>query len=552
MSKAETKSVSETRLNLLFDTLESELVSHAGTAATPATDYAIDRLFSRCRKKARYERPDLEIKTEETFLSINRSLDPDVFSCDINPLILSNARLFVAVTLERFTKSLVPESIQESLDYGVLLDRWRFGPGASNGIRGSHPAEKIDQDWTVTSSCKPLVMLLRKQDADFRAFDERAGTSLVEVQGSRFETVPKNQDTLRPIAVEPLGNMVLQLAAGQYIADALRCIGLDITKQQPKNKLLARLGSIHGKLATIDLSSASDRISVELVRLLMPAKWFKLLMALRSPHILVRGEWVVANMISTMGNGFTFALMTLLLTSLIYGFRAVRGGPNLYIDWSCTAVYGDDIIIKTAEYAPFICVLESAGLVVNVDKSYSEGPFRESCGGDYWNGIDVTPFYVKSLACDADVYVAMNQLLTWMVNFDLCFPQTLSMLHGFLEGGLFLVPEWMQAYQGVQTQDAPRRFKYLEYVPQKRKYRGFFALKLAVGGYVVDMEPDKPAETSRLDVTVFGYVPRSRKIRYQVRKARIPQGYLNGWDAVERSQAASKSRAFWVRCMGIQ
>jgi hypothetical protein len=256
----------------------------------------------------------------------SRSLDKEV---------IANAKHFITVMLERFTTSLDPLSIQSTLEVSFLYDNWRYGPGASNGVKGTHTADKIVQDMTCTARCEPLVLRLRSTNPYFVAFDGRKGVSGTrQIRGSRLSTVPKNEDTERTIAIEPSGNMCLQLAAGSYLEGVLRYIGLDIRSQQPKNKAMACRGSLDDSIATIDLSSASDRISLDLVRALMPEKWVALLETLRSPEIAVRSgsssqeEWVELNMISTMGNGFTFPLMTLLIVALIYAYRCTRGGPT--------------------------------------------------------------------------------------------------------------------------------------------------------------------------------------------------------------------------------
>lgn len=542
MSKAQR--VNEGRLSLFFTALEQELVSYAGNT-TPAVDFAIERQFERCRKKARYARYELVIEAEEKFLRVNA----DVAHCDpsrLPPDVISNARRFIVHVLEGLTKALVPESVQECMDYGVLLDRWRFGPGASNGPKGSHPAQKIDQEWTVTSNCESLAMLLRRLDPHFACSDAGKDRVCHVVRGSIFETVPKNQEAVRPIAKEPIANMCLQLAAGQYISDALKRVGLSIEKQQPKNRLLARLGSIGGHMATIDLSDASNWISIALCRTLLPRRWFQLLMEIRSPEILLLGEWHKCNMISTMGNGFTFALMTLLISSLIYGMRAARDrnprkSERIFLDWEYTAVYGDDIIVPTYEYEELCSILEKAGFVVNHQKSYSDGPFRESCGGDYLEGYDVTPFYVKNLSTDADIFIAMNQLLQWGAKHDLAMFRSCEVLAKMLRGKMHLVPEWSQPYSGVLTSECPRKYTYLKYVPFKRWYDGMYTVKLAAGGYV-SAEPDG---------TPF-FTPRPYKTRYRVSTKRLPNGFLDGWDANYRTRLVSNQVAFLVRCMGTR
>jgi hypothetical protein len=72
-----------------------------------------------------------------------------------------------------------------------------------------------------------------------------------------------------------------------------------------------------------------------------------------------------------MGNGFTFELMTLILTSLC---RTLD--PD-------SSVFGDDIIIDSGSSSRLIQLLEEVGFRVNVDKTFTSGPFRESCGANF-------------------------------------------------------------------------------------------------------------------------------------------------------------------------
>lgn len=529
------------RLESFFATLLGELEVCRPTGL--ALSFAVKRQMKRARKRARIGNSSiLHNKAVDDFKIINSKVGETRVS--LRSQVEANARHFITVVLENFTSSIDEESIQQTLNLDYLFDNWRFGPGASYGIKGTHTVEKIEKEMTCSAPCEHLVRMLRSRNTYFRSFDysqnterffienkRRFGTVLV--RGSRLTTVPKNEDTMRTIAIEPLGNMALQLAAGVYLENALRSIGLDISTQQTKNKFAARRGSMDGSLATIDLKSASDMISIDLVRRLMPSEWFWLLSCLRSEEIeLPDGTWQRMNMISTMGNGFTFPLMTLIIVALIYGFRATRGGPNLFIDWTDTCVYGDDIIIPTNEYEGFTEVLHQAGLVVNHDKSYVSGPFRESCGGDFYEGYDVTPFYAKSLSSDSEVYVVINQLLEWSGRNKLLPIESLRLLISMLTGKTFLVPEWRDPSEGILTALAPRRYNYLARVPYKRKLLGesLFECMLAVGGYISDSGTD------------LFYSPRTNHAKVKVRKSRLPQGYLDGFDPGKRS----KSTSLWI------
>jgi len=525
----------EKRLNAFFTTLSEELLGAGPQNA------AVIRQVQRARKRARFLREDLRGQAIADFLAINervgmiQKISPP--SQVLDRRVIDNARYFITTVLERFTTSFDELAIQQPLEMSFLYTNWRFGPGASNGVKGTHTADKIWQEMTCTALCEPLVSHLRRLNPYFLASDGRNEVSgCRQIEGSRLTTVPKNEDTERTIAIEPSGNMCLQLAAGMYLEGALRHIGLDIRNQQQKNIAMAKRGSISGDVATLDLKSASDMISIDLVRALLPSSWFDLLMKLRSPVITVPidgkdgcvGRQVELNMISTMGNGFTFPLMTFILVALIYGFRCTRGGPNLYIDWKNTCVFGDDIIIPTHEYTGFVDVLTKAGLVVNLDKSYSEGPFRESCGGDFLNGVDITPFYAKSLAYETDVYVVINQVLDWCTRVDVRVHRTLTLLRSFIDGKPHLVPEWMNPDQGILTSGCPKRYTYLKRVldhVQLPKEAEPFSMSLAAGKYIFPVGDG------------LFYLPRSNKPpRVKVRRFRLPNGYLDGWDPGYRSQ----------------
>lgn len=555
------KRVSEQRLSCYFDLLEEDLL-YANPQNSEGS-YAVERQFDRCRKKAIYVRRDLEEKAAADFAALNTRLG--ALRVDLPRDVLQNARLFITRALEGFTKKHVPESIQETLDYGVMFDHWRFGTGAAclsddgETIVDHHPATKMVNGMTSTSDARDLVLMLRRNDSYFRSYDSKADEffGMVSlVQGSRFRTVPKNQTAVRPIATEPTGNMCLQLAAGEYITGALRWVGLDISTQQAKNRELARQGSMCGTLATLDLKDASSMQTPQLIELVWPSKWFNLFMRLRSPKIeMQKGVWIEANMISTMGNGFTFPMMTMTILALLYGYRCCRGGPSNRIDWSITGVYGDDIILKACEADEFIDILHRSGYVVNREKSFVGGPFRESCGGDYKSGVDVTPFYVKNLQDDADVFTAMNQQLKWSAKVGVVLYRPLRYLKSLLEGKCHLVPEWCADDAGVKTQECPSRYSYLHPKQKWRRHAGaclsrhHFDMKLCVGGYAVQQHMVRLPKwlMEKAEDTDLFYLPRPDKTWYGVRKARIPEGFRDGSFPLERNAAESSYIALLVK-----
>lgn len=133
------------------------------------------------------------------------------------------------------------------------------------------------------------------------------------VRGNRFTTVPKDATKLRGICIEPSINLFYQLGVGRWLEQRMGKIwGWTKEFAQDLHRYLALIGSVTGGLATIDLSNASDTICRVLVKLLLPKDWHTLLSSLRSPFTCLKGRWVRLEKFSSMGNGFTFELETLI------------------------------------------------------------------------------------------------------------------------------------------------------------------------------------------------------------------------------------------------
>lgn len=205
------------------------------------------------------------------------------------------------------------------------------------------------------------------------------------VAGNRLEKVPKNWKTDRMIACEPEGNVALQLAFDSFAKAKLHKWGINLSDQS-RNQKYAREASLSDGLATIDLSMASDTLAQATVELLLPGQFYTYLDRVRSPLYRAGETWKTFQKFSSMGNGATFALETLVFAAAC---KAV-GAHTM-------SVYGDDIIVNVEAAEPLIALLAYLGFTVNGDKSYLRGPFRESCGVNCYQGVDVTPFYVRDL-----------------------------------------------------------------------------------------------------------------------------------------------------------
>jgi hypothetical protein len=268
----------------------------------------------------------------------------------------------------------------------------RFGPGATYADRGRLTTipDKMMSSPTLTSEAWPYHFpwsgtLWAKACAS-------SGREVSFVRGNRFTTVPKDCEKERGIAVEPSINVFYQLGYGRVIRKRLEKAGVNLAIGQDIHRRVACEASIRGHLATIDLSNASDTICRNLVKLLLPPKWYRALNDLRSKRTLFRGKWHLLEKFSSMGNGFTFELETLIFLSLILALsttdQKLVAGTNVF-------VFGDDIIVPTEVSSDVISMLEFFGMSVNKGKTFVDGPFRESCGGDYFLGVDVRPLFLK-------------------------------------------------------------------------------------------------------------------------------------------------------------
>lgn len=229
--------------------------------------------------------------------------------------------------------------------------------------------------------------------------------NLTVVPGNAVATVPKNAKTERTIAVEPHVNAFLQRGIGIVMRDLLKSRGIDLRSQE-RNQYLAKKGSRSGSLATLDLKGASDTISLSLVEMMLPRDWFLLLMSCRSSHYRNGNEWSRYHKFSSMGNGYTFELETLIFATLAFSTCNFLGLPTTDI-----SVYGDDVVIPVEAVSLYEEVLETCGFTVNRSKSFSSGPFRESCGKDFFRGINVRPFFVRrELRSLEAIYSVANNL----------------------------------------------------------------------------------------------------------------------------------------------
>lgn len=342
------------------------------------------------------------------------------------------------------------------------------GPGAAVGTFGSNDyySKVAATDLTCTNeelywhyfeSALPFAL-----ETETELLRSQAFKTLV-VKGSNLGFAVKNREISRTTCAEPSLNMMYQLATGKVLEGVLRDrFRIDLSTQPQLNQELARRGSISGKVGTTDQSSASDAIALKLWDWLQPypevKDWFAMI---RSPATKLPGKsgsYEELHMLSSMGNGFTFPLMSLIYACVIeavydvLGIELIRNhisSDNSTLLPGNFAVFGDDLIVVTEAFATLNRVLELLGFAVNHAKSFGEGPFRESCGTDWYFGRNVRGVYCKKLRAPHSRYALINRLNAWSAEWDI--PLGLSV--GLLKSTVWWipVPPWENAFAGIMV-----------------------------------------------------------------------------------------------------
>jgi hypothetical protein len=224
---------------------------------------------------------------------------------------------------------------------------------------------------------------------------------------AKLISVAKNSTSRRTITIEPLMNQFVQQSLNRMLRYSIEkcpilsgCLALT---DQSQNQKLALEGSITRRWSTLDLKSASDLLSCRIVENTFSHKplFLEAMMGCRSSYVSEGGNPPVKiRKYAGMGNATTFPVQsvvfaTLAITAILSNgykkptFRDVKHAARH------VRVFGDDIIVDTRHVHVVVDWLTNAGLIVNVNKSFFDGYFKESCGVDAYKGVDVTPIYCR-------------------------------------------------------------------------------------------------------------------------------------------------------------
>jgi hypothetical protein len=366
-------------------------------------------------KKLEIQRTDLESEAFRSWLEIEVELDRLVIPGDIRTLLKRIVHL-----------------LGMNLDDSILLPK--HGPG-STAEGFTDPNDKLDN-----LSFDPKSRYVFRPNSFGRVDVERSSLdgfpSTESEQTARLKFVPKNIRTMRSICMEPVSRMFLQQEVMRWLTNSMASsvLGLMVTLQdQTRSQLYALAGSECNLVDTIDLSAASDRLHVDIVKGVMPRSWLFYLLGTRTSTVDTGDGLVELKKFAPMGSALCFPVQCIVYSAIcILGYLITEQNIDAHGDLSqvrvprdmkryvssmerdpyvyriphsyngehsfliAPCVYGDDIACDSRTTGNIMTLLGRLGFLVNEDKSFVAGQSaRESCGVYAFLGADVTPFLFR-------------------------------------------------------------------------------------------------------------------------------------------------------------
>lgn len=287
-------------------------------------------------------------------------------------------------------------------DHPIPLDWTKFVPGHGNGAVASPSVKSwLDKYLTMDTDLRIEYLLHHTglgTGADYNPF---AKDNTRSTRTSRFIAVPKTWKKLRGISAEPTELQFWQHGLSAVVDRGLR---RDIfwrnridLHDQTKSQKLALSGSVSGEFATIDLSAASDSVSLRLVRdLFGNSELGRWLLGTRSVFTeYAPGVTLRLSKFAPMGSNLCFPVQCIVFA--LAAELAVNRTIAASYKRKTVQVYGDDIVVPSYAVDELYSILDNLGFTVNYEKSFSTGSFRESCGTEAWKGVDIAPLRYKSV-----------------------------------------------------------------------------------------------------------------------------------------------------------
>jgi hypothetical protein len=332
-------------------------------------------------KNDKYSDKELEDITNTSYLTHQETLAAHQFTDPVASPLLKRMRQII-------------KSILGNPDMEEIWSLNRFGRKSSIGcpLRDAYLDVKVSEQTAFTSSSagyKGFMAYLKGDSVLKRTIDSSvvltAELETFAINALALVNVEKSWKTKRSITPLTLLDLFQSYGIGRVIQDRLQVVGIDIRHQQQKHRNWVKVFSNTLTHATADLSRASDCITISLMLRCLPRKWLALIKPLLRSQIEVGGRMCYTESVLPMGNGFTFPLETLIFYALLRGLSELTGTKGLI------SVYGDDLIYPRRLHRYVPRSLRALGFNLNLEKTYVSYPFRESCGSDFYRGVDVRP-----------------------------------------------------------------------------------------------------------------------------------------------------------------
>lgn len=334
-------------------------------------------------KKLDVSRPDLEDQMKKEFLDFEEFLSTDI-------PVRSKEEAYLRDVSEM--KHLLAQHLDE-----FHMDP--FVPGHGPGAV-SNPLVKCWFDKHSSASLDGRIgYLLGHADLGSQSDYLPLVNGSSSTRTSRYISVPKTWKKLRGISAEPSELQfwqqgVLRRIDSMFLHDKWWRDRINL-HSQARSRELALYGSKTGNYATVDLSAASDSVTLQLVRDLFGnthlGRW---LLGTRSVFTLCGEQTIRIHKFAPMGSACCFPVECMIFClAAEVAVRRTRK-PSCYARQVC--VFGDDIIVPSYAVHELMEILSHLGFSVNTEKSFWEGDFREACGIEAWRGQDIAPCRFRS------------------------------------------------------------------------------------------------------------------------------------------------------------
>jgi len=366
-------------------------------------------LFKKYRfKNDKYSDAELSVRTFEKFESEQLRIAST-----------THKSLFTFYVLRTARK--IAKSILGPYDPEYTCRNSRFGKKSSIGcpLNLAYIDEKLSNSEAFTGSSECSKWFFKDLGND-PILEELVNKLTSENKGRRLDLehdsltlvqVPKTWKISRTITPLTLLALYYSYGVGEQVTERLKKAGLDIAKLQMRHRKLIQRFSRQlnstlygGSHATADLSSASDSISSDLLNRVLPREWYNAIKKTFSRTFKFNGKNYYTASILPMGNGLTFPVETLVFYSIIKAIGDLTRNQGIY------SVYGDDLIYPSNIHKYVVTVFAECGFKLNLEKTFVSYPYRESCGAEFYRGVDVRPFFLPG----EHRMLTKTQYLSWL------------------------------------------------------------------------------------------------------------------------------------------